>query len=192
MDYAQAMPLNNMNSDREKLIEDIKSCLQSLGIPFSLVEERDFPIFQDAAELMVIENDSGGSPYRLGPETGRAWIELRDAANGDGVTITIVSAYRSFQRQFKIVRSKIEKGMLPEAVFSVNAPPGCSEHHTGRALDLGTPNCKPLDKSFDKTAAFSWLQSNAPHFGFELSYPPSNPLGFEYEPWHWCYQRSSA
>ena len=181
-----------MDFDRKKLIAEIESCLNSLGIPFSLVEERNLPIFRNASELMVIENNSSGNPYYLIPEAGKAWIDLRDAANCDGVMITIVSAYRSFQRQYEIVKSKLEKGISPEVVFAVNAPPGCSEHHTGRALDLGTPNCKPLDQSFDETAAFSWLQDNAKHFGFELSYPPSNPFGFEYEPWHWCYNTSLA
>ena len=178
-----------MNSDRKILLAEIESSLKSLGIPFSLFEERNLPIFQDASELVVIENNSGRPCYLI-PEACEAWKKLRDAANCDGVIIGIVSAYRSFQRQFEIVKSKIEKGMPPEVVFSVNAPPGCSEHHTGRAVDIGTPNCIPLDKSFDETPAFSWLQNNAMQFGFELSYPPSNPFGFEYEPWHWCYQRS--
>jgi len=184
--------LDDMNSARKILLTEIKSSLKSLGIPFSLIEERKLPIFQDASELVVIENNSSGCPYYLIPEAARAWEKLRNAANGDGVTIEILSAYRSFQRQFEIVKSKIEKGMSPEVVFSVNAPPGCSEHHTGRAVDIGTPTCIPLDKSFDETTAFSWLQSNAGQFGFKLSYPPSNPCGFEYEPWHWCYQGSSS
>ena len=178
-----------MNFDRQKLIAEIESCLNSLGIPYSLVEERNLPIFHDADELMVIGYNSSGNPYYLAPEAGKEWFKLRDAAKSDGVTLTIVSAYRSFQRQFEIVKSKIERGISPEIVFSVNAPPGYSEHHTGRALDLGTLNCIPLDKSFEKTSAFSWLQKNAKHFRFELSYPASNPFGFEYEPWHWCYQR---
>jgi D-alanyl-D-alanine carboxypeptidase len=181
-----------MNSDRKILLAQIESSLKSLGIPFSLFVERKLPIFQDASELVAIKNNSSGRPYYLIPEAAEAWEKLRDAANCDGVNIAIVSAYRSFQRQFEIVKSKIEKGMSPEVVFSVNAPPGCSEHHTGRAVDIGTPNCIPLDKSFDETAAFSWLQSNARQFGFELSYPPSNLFGFEYEPWHWCYQRNLA
>lgn len=186
------MLLNNMNFDRKILIGEIESCLKSLGIPFSIVDERNLPIFENASELMVIENDSRGSQFYLIPEAGKAWFKLRDAANCDGVIITVVSAYRSFQRQFEIVKSKIKKGISPEVVFSVNAPPGCSEHHTGRALDLCTPNCTPLDKSFDETAAYFWLQKNALHFGFELSYPPSNPFGYEYEPWHWCYRRGLA
>ena len=177
-----------MNSDRQKLIAKIESCLNSLGIPYALVEERNLPMFHDAGELMVIGNSSSGSPYYLTPEAGNAWFRMRDAAESDGVVLTVVSAYRSFQRQYEIVRSKIERGIAPGVVFSVNAPPGYSEHHTGRALDLNTLDCKPLDKSFEKTPAFSWLQKNAKNFGFELSYLPSNPFRFEYEPWHWCYQ----
>ena len=184
--------LDIMNSDRKILLAEIKASLKSLGIPFSLFEERKLPIFQEATELVAIGNNSSGRPYYLIPEAAEAWKKLRDTANCDGVIIGIVSAYRSFQRQFEIVKSKIEKGMLPEVVFSVNAPPGCSEHHTGRAVDIGTPTCIPLDKSFDETTAFSWLQNNAGQFGFKLSYPPSNPYGFEYEPWHWCYQGSSS
>jgi D-alanyl-D-alanine carboxypeptidase len=177
-----------MSPDRQKLIAKIELCLNSLGIPYALVEERNLPLFDDAGELMVIGISSSGSPYYLTPEAGNAWLRMRDAAEPDGVILTVVSAYRSFQRQFEIVKSKIEKGIRPEIVFSVSAPPGCSEHHTGRALDLSTPDCIPLDISFEKTAAFLWLQKNAEAFGFELSYPESNPFRFEYEPWHWCYQ----
>ena len=143
-----------MNSDQKILLAEIESSLKSLGIPFSLFEERKLPIFQDASELVLVENNSSGCPYYLTPEAGKAWNKLRDAANCDGVIIGIVSAYRSFQRQFEIVKSKIEKGMSPKVVFSVNAPPGCSEHHTGRAVDLGTPNCVPLDKSFENGCIF--------------------------------------
>jgi D-alanyl-D-alanine carboxypeptidase len=177
-----------MDFDRQKLVARIESCLNSLGIPYALVAERNLPLFHDAGELVVIGNSSSGSPYYLTPEAGNAWFGMRDAAESDGVILTVVSAFRSFQRQYEIVKSKIEKGIRPEIVFSVSAPPGYSEHHTGRALDINTLDCIPLDLSFEKTPAFSWLRKNAEKFGFELSYPASNPFGFEYEPWHWCYQ----
>ena len=100
-----------MDFDRIILIEKIESSLSKLGISFSLVEERSLPIFQDAPDLIVIETNSSGRPFYLIPEAGKAWFKLRDAANCDGVIITVVSAYRSFQRQFEIVKSKIKKGM---------------------------------------------------------------------------------
>ena len=60
----------------------------------------------------------------------------------------------------------------------------------GRALDLTTPGSPVLEVAFEQTAAFAWLQSRAGEFGFDLSYPPGNPDGFQYEPWHWCYRVS--
>jgi D-alanyl-D-alanine carboxypeptidase len=70
----------------------------------------------------------------------------------------------------------------------VSALPGFSEHHTGRAVDVGTPDSVPLDYGFQSTGAFAWLQSNAADFNFRLSYPADNSEGYVYEPWHWCYQ----
>jgi len=95
-------------------------------------------------------------------------------------------------------------GAMPVIGFFLNRPFWCPNHHfkpkkrdyfLHRSLIVkhsAWSDPKSLDKSFDETAAFSWLQSNAMQFGFELSYPPSNLFGFEYEPWHWCYQRSLA
>jgi len=68
------------------------------------------------------------------------------------------------------------------------AAPGYSEHHGGRALDIGTPDEPPAEESFEKTAAFEWLQRNAEGHGFVLSYPRDNPHGIVYEPWHWCWR----
>ncbi len=74
-----------------------------------------------------------------------------------------------------------------EEIFRVSAPPGCSEHHTGRAVDIGTPHCKVLDEEFEQTEAFDWLVRFAGKFGFRLSYPRGNSCGYAYEPWHWCF-----
>ena len=49
--------LNNMNSDRKILLAEIESSLKILGVPFSLIEERKLPIFQDASKLVVSENN---------------------------------------------------------------------------------------------------------------------------------------
>jgi D-alanyl-D-alanine carboxypeptidase len=88
------------------------------------------------------------------------------------------------------VRRKLAAGVSVEDVLCVNAPPGFSEHHTGRALDLTTPRSPVLETGFEQTPAFAWLLSRADEFGFVLSYPRGNPCGFQYEPWHWCYRVS--
>ena len=71
-------------------------------------------------------------------------------------------------------------------------PPGFSEHHSGRALDLGTPGCDGLSEDFEATQAFEWLSESASRFGFVLSYPHDNAWGFSYEPWHWALREEEA
>ncbi len=37
-----------------------------------------------------------------------------------------------------------------------------------------------------------WLRTNAPRFGFELSFPPGNGQGVKWEPWHWRWVGATA
>ena len=110
------------------------------------------------------------------------------AAAQDGVTLLALSAFRSIARQTAIVRRKLACGQPIEAILRVNAAPGCSEHHTGRALDLGSPAHLRLEATFAHTREFRWLKTHATRFGFTLSYPRNNPQGITYEPWHWCWR----
>jgi zinc D-Ala-D-Ala carboxypeptidase len=71
----------------------------------------------------------------------------------------------------------------------VNAAPGYSEHHAGRAIDVATPSSRPLEQEFESTDAFRWLAAHADAFGFRLSFPRDNRHGIAYEPWHYCYFR---
>jgi D-alanyl-D-alanine carboxypeptidase len=93
------------------------------------------------------------------------------------------------QRQVDIIRGKLDNGLAIDTILRSSAPPGYSEHHTGRAIDINTPGCDPLEGVFEETAAFRWLTVHAPRFGFTMSYPRENPWGYIPEPWHWCYGR---
>lgn len=112
---------------------------------------------------------------------------MKSVAAGAGVEIHIVSAYRSVEHQVELITRKLEAGQSIDAILQILAPPGCSEHHTGRAVDLGTGEVKPLNAEFGLTPAFDWLMEYAGGFGFTLSFPADNPFGYIYEPWHWCY-----
>ena len=79
-------------------------------------------------------------------------------------------------------------GQRIEDILKVNAAPGYSEHHTGRAVDIATPGSRPLTGEFETTNAFGWLESRAVEFGFSLTYRRDNPWGMAYEPWHWCFR----
>ena len=67
------------------------------------------------------------------------------------------------------------------------AAPGCSEHHTGRAIDIGSPGNEALEEDFALTPAFRWLEQHAGNHGFILTYPQGASHGIGYEPWHWCF-----
>jgi LAS superfamily LD-carboxypeptidase LdcB len=81
---------------------------------------------------------------------------------------------------------KLAAGQTVAQILTVSAPPGYSEHHTGRALDLTAAGCEPLTEAFEALPAFTWLAAQAEQFGFVMSYPRNNPHGVVYEPWHWC------
>ena len=63
---------------------------------------------------------------------------MKESALADGINLILVSAFRSIQRQQELVEEK-EKNISEKEIFSILARPGYSEHHTGRALDLHSP-----------------------------------------------------
>lgn len=160
---------------------------QDLGIPAAYARDCELPLCVEPERLADTEADCFGRPQRLTPEALEAWTTLRYAAAQDGIELFLVSAFRDLDYQAGVIRRKLEAGRSIEEILSVNAAPGYSEHHTGRALDVGTPGCPVLEEEFAKTKAYQWLGEHASEYGFHLSYPPDNPYGIAFEPWHWCY-----
>ena len=112
---------------------------------------------------------------------------MRDAAAASGVALVAISGFRSIGRQAEIIKGKLEAGEMIDTVLGTIAAPGYSEHHTGRAIDIGTPGSPPLTEEFGRTGAFAWLRAHAQRYGFRLSYPSGNAHGIAYEPWHWLF-----
>jgi len=170
----------------------VKSLLASLQISPDTLAARGLVLHSEATTLEVAETGEDGREQLLTPAAAEAWRALSTAARSDVVVIRIVSAFRSVQRQAEIVRAKLERGLSLEEILRVSAPPGYSEHHSGRAVDLTTEGVRALEVEFENTAAFEWLSRNAQRFGFSLSYPRQNRYGYAYEPWHWCFRQSQA
>ena len=158
-----------------------------LGISRQLLAARGLRECEEASCLEVAEVGADGKDHLLVPAAASAWRNLKAAARGDGVSLFIVSAFRSIDRQAEIVRRKLEAGVSIEDILTVCAPPGFSEHHSGRAVDLSTPGSRSLEVEFEQTPAFAWLRAHAAGFGYCLSYPIGNQSGYQYEPWHWCF-----
>ena len=127
-----------------------------------------------------------GVPLRT--EAADALEDLLAAAAADGHELTVISGYRSHDRQRQVYAGWTARHGSAEAADRVSARPGHSEHQTGLAVDLGdaaTPACD-LDACFGSTAAGRWVAAHAAEHGFVVRYPAgAEPVtGFSAEPWH--------
>jgi zinc D-Ala-D-Ala carboxypeptidase len=159
----------------------------ALGIPSDYGPSRGLPLQVQAGELVSIGPNPDGRDIQLSPAAASAWTGMRAAASQAGVPLVAISGFRSIERQLEIIRTKLSSGQAIEDILRTVAAPGYSEHHTGRAIDIGIPGEESLTEGFADTPAFRWLEANAGSFGFKLSYPRGNSHGISYEPWHWCF-----
>ena len=162
--------------------------MNKLGIPADYGARRRLPLQVEATELVSVVGSTDGRQIRLVPEVAAAWKAMRDAASGEGIVLQALSGFRSLKRQTEIIQGKLAAGHTIDEILKTVAAPGYSEHHTGRAIDIGVPGEPPLTEEFATTPAFKWLKGHAHDFGFKLSYPRNNLNGFAYEPWHWRHE----
>lgn len=103
-----------------------------------------------------------GKPMR--PDVARAYDRMAAAARAGGVSLVVVSGFRSDAEQAVLFARHPD----PKWV----APPGRSLHRLGTELDLGP------------AAAYGWLARHAKRFGFVQRYA--------WEDWHYGYVRNAG
>lgn len=160
----------------------------AFGVPPGYAEDHHLPLVVEPARLFDAGRDYVGRSLWLEHGARRDWLAMRAAAATEGIALDAVSGFRSLEYQAGIWRRKLDRGLPVADILAINVPPGYSEHHSGRALDLTTPGCGAAEPEFADTAAFAWLTRHAHRFGFTMSFPEDNIHGVMYEPWHWCHQ----
>ncbi len=141
----------------------------------------------------------------LHKEAYDAFIKMYDAAQKDGISLSIVSATRNFNSQKSIWEAKWNGTRLvqgknlataitdplkrAQTILLYSSMPGTSRHHWGTDVDLNNLN----DSYFIKGAGakvYKWLQENAHIYGFYQAYTakPPRETGYEEEKWHWSYR----
>lgn len=173
-----------------KWITRYHNILKAINRDFFDIDQYQLPAFCEALQLTVCELDLFDRPAYLHPMASHAWKKMRNSANHDGIDLRIISAFRSIDYQKQLIENKLAKGQNIKNIIKVSALPGFSEHHTGCAVDIGSPGESVLEESFEQSAAFAWLMDNANSCGFYLTYPRGNTTGICYEPWHWCYRKT--
>lgn len=123
-------------------------------------------------------------------ETGNKAKEMMQAANDAGISLYVVTGYRSYEDQQKYYTSRMELLNNSEDAKKQVQAAGCSEHQTGLAIDFtdDPSNAQPTT-DFGKTDAGKWLYEHAHEYGFILRYPEGKEdiTGYTYEPWHFRY-----
>ncbi len=176
-----ALPLARLHERLDALGLDAAAYAAATGLP----------LVPEPAWLAFAGFDRYRRPLWLAPAAARAWARMRAHAAREGVVLEAVSGYRSHDYQLGIFERKRARGLAVDDILTVNAAPGFSEHHDGRALDIGTPGEPPAEESFERTDAFAWLKQYAGSHGFRMSYPRDNPHGIVYEPWHWRHHEAA-
>lgn len=119
----------------------------------------------------------------LTSEMQTAFNRMAAAAKEDGLSIYIVSGFRSYSYQDGLYNRYVSRDGVEEAdTYSARA--GHSEHQSGLAADLNS-----VSNNFAGTPEGIWLDSHAYQYGFILRYPQgkSDETGYIYEPWHFRY-----
>lgn len=139
---------------------------------------------------------SVGGNYKLESNAAAAWQDMQAAASRDGVSLWIISAYRTLERQTELYQEKVEEyknlgyneGDAKIEAGKWVAVPGTSEHCLGYAADL----CS-LEENFENSDQFAWLQKHCAEYGFILRYPKDKVdiTKISYEPWHYRYVGSN-
>ena len=153
--------------------------------PIAILVNKENPLNPHYIPSDLIEPDipfyaSGKDPKRLLQREAAIAVEkLFERARQENIHLWGISGYRSYKRQEELFSSA-------NGCSSV-APPGCSEHQTGLALDVSCPDENyELEESFAKTKEGCWLARHSALFGFILRYPKNKEeiTGFPFEPWH--------
>ena len=144
------------------------------------------------------------------------FLNLRRAAQADGIDLVPVSSFRDFARQLTIWNgkfsgerpmfdasgAKLDAGRLTpleriDAILLWSALPGASRHHWGTDLDLIDGNAdaegfedKLTRKAFAPGGPFAplseWLEMHAARFGFFRPYQGVRSA-VQPEPWHFSF-----
>ncbi|MEN9228521.1 MAG: M15 family metallopeptidase [Gloeomargarita sp. GMQP_bins_120] len=159
-----------------------------------------FPYAEISRDRLIVVASYGRGQYQryveMEREAALALFRLLNAARDEGLWIIPISGFRTVDYQAQLFQRQVQKQGSEMAAARISAPPGYSEHHTGLAIDLGDGAAaargeRDVTESFGQSPVYRWLQQHAHQYGFELSFPPNNPQGVMFEPWHWRYVGSA-
>ncbi|MBI3202972.1 MAG: D-alanyl-D-alanine carboxypeptidase family protein [Myxococcales bacterium] len=101
---------------------------------------------------------------KMEKESANAYIVMAKAADAAGVTLKVVSGFRTMAEQQYLYGCYVNCSCNS---CNLAAKPGYSNHQSGHAIDLNTSS----------GGVYAWLEAHAGSFGWKRTVPS--------EPWHW-------
>lgn len=148
--------------------------------------------FEDTVERIPVENVAGNQ-FQVEKRTYDAFLRLQqDVLKNNGIQTVLLGAYRTIKQQEEIFERHLKEFGL-EYTSKYVAKPGCSEHHTGLAIDVGILLEGKLYRTQKELLSVDRLleivQKKLPLYGFILRYPKDKEsiTKIAYEPWHYRY-----
>jgi zinc D-Ala-D-Ala carboxypeptidase len=176
----------------------------------NIAQNEDLPYlmgkFDPTTDDRFVEIDAKWSNKRmfLRQETNEAFVKMAEAAQKDGIKLTIISATRNFEQQKAIWEAKWTGKTLVEGkniaktiadptkralkILEFSSMPSTSRHHWGTDMDLNNLSDGYFTKKNSTGAKiYAWLKENAADFGFCQPYSAGRSTGYHEEKWHWTY-----
>lgn len=185
---------SNTNSSWWEYPKDIKQTSRNGNDLLVLVnKEYKLPSSYAPSDLVEVGEEviRRGSNYYLRSILINDLKDMVDAAKSNGIDLSIVSAYRSYNTQASTYQYWINyNNGCVSCADRISARPGHSQHQLGTTLDFSSNEINDsLGTKFGDTKASQWLKTNAYRYGFALSFPQGyeSTTGFSYEPWHYRY-----
>ena len=182
------------NSESSDLSEKSDSFLiphSSLLIPKEMLLGKFNPA-TDTNFVVIPDHMSTYKGLYCEKQTFNAYLAMRDSAQKEGITLTIISATRNFDRQRQIWERKWQNTQGNDTtkvrqIMRFSSMPGTSRHHWGTELDFISAETNYWTHG-EGLRIYNWLCANAHKFGFFQPYTADpTRTGYAEERWHWSY-----
>ena len=172
--------------------------------------DKIYPVTKSGDDLLVLVNKQYKLPSTYAPSDlvpasqsgirtiGNIYVrsilieplkKLNESAKQDGIDLSIISGYRSYQTQEATYNYWVQyNGGNTDIADQISARAGHSQHQLGTAVDFSSSEIGDrIGAEFDNTRASKWLEANAWKYGFALAYPKGyeKTTGYQYESWHY-------
>jgi hypothetical protein len=156
--------LDGNDEEQESEPEDDAREAEGAAVGLDCSARRTDTGYKSGSPFTITVVNADAKPVELA--TASMYARMQKAARASGVSLRIVSGFRTLAQQKYLYNCYLTKSCNGG---NLAARPGYSNHQSGHALDLNTSSA----------GVYTWLSNNASKYGFKRTVPS--------ERWHWEY-----